>query len=38
MELRVSAEYAGKATVKTLASRTAKVIGGCDTAKAPLEG
>ena len=29
MELRVSAEYAGKATVKTFAKRTAKVIGGC---------
>ena len=27
--LRVSAEYAGKATVKTFANRTAKVIGGC---------
>jgi hypothetical protein len=29
MELRVSAEYAGRATVKTLAKRTAKVIGCC---------
>jgi hypothetical protein len=29
MELMVSAEYAGKATVKTFAKRTAKVIGGC---------
>src|ERR1700730_14470346 len=29
MELRVSAEYAGKATVKTFAKRSAKVIGGC---------